>query len=181
MKKFIKITGTVFVLLLTFCLIFSFADKGLFYRIWYFGDRITVNLYATVDGEQVDAKEISVVSLGIDSSSGYVLYENTQSIKITDNEDCSSFSIKADSYGDYDFLVMIGDYKFQLGAYQWNWWDVQTSDLHIDIDTEKKQYKTYETYTHISEETGYRKVNEAEPEATYNLDEINYLSVCSKS
>ncbi len=65
-----------------------------------------------------------------------------------------------------------------LFSMQWNWWDVQNINLYIDIDTKKNEYKTYEEYSHITEECNI--INESEPEETYEISDINYISVGCK-
>lgn len=160
--------------------IYTYTDKWMYYRLHYHKDRISISLFATIDGEPVAADDIKVFVCETDLENGDILYENQNVLKLRDNGKSAGFSIKADSYGDYHFLVAIGDYEFVLEAYQWNWWDVQSSDLYIDIDTENMQYKTHETYSYISEQMGYIKVTESVPETINTLYDRNELWVGNK-
>ena len=147
-----------------------------YYRL-YAGDRITINLTAEIDGKQIKADAIKANISNIYNDEEY---EIGNRISVKDKNDHVTFSIRANGYGDYHINVRICDYSFMLNAYQWNWWDVQNTKLYIGIDTKKNEYTTHEEYSNISEPMGYVVVKDSDPKATYEIGDINYISVGCK-
>ncbi|MCM1113981.1 MAG: hypothetical protein NC397_00635 [Clostridium sp.] len=185
MSKGKKILISVISVLTAVCIgvyIFSYVSKWSYYRMHYYGDRITVNLYVTIDGEPVKTEDIQVrMSNEIYVDNVYASKDNEENtIKVTDNGEYTSFSVKADSYGDYNMYADIAGCAFHLFAYQWNWWDVQRCNLYIDIDTKRNEFKVSETYSHISEEDGYKKIECSEPETVNEISAVNYITVGCK-
>ncbi len=172
-KVFLSIIAVLLVIFIYVCVqngVELFQSSCFYYRA-YKGDRITINLTATIDGKPVKADDIEAKTAYLDRS-------EWNSVPVKDNGNDIIISIRANGYGDYHINVNICGYSFMLEAYQWNWWDVQNSNLYIHIDTKKNEYKTYEEYSHMSEECNI--INESEPEATYEIGDINYISVGCK-
>ncbi len=160
-------------------LLLNCTGRGIYYRWFYQGNHIHVNLFATIDAKPVDTDDIHASICSENLETGDISYKNISSLKLKDNGKSTAFSIEADDYGDYHIIVSICGYDFMLDAYQWNCWDVQTSDLYIDIDTKNGKYKTHETYSFISEADGYIKVKENRTETTNALFQRNILWICS--
>ena len=164
MKRFVKITGITIAILMMMCLTFSFVNKWWFYHLWYFGDRITINL--TVE---------------IDDKSEYVISENdkasiqsSESIRVKDCGGKYKISIPAHSYGDYEINFNIDSVSITLQLYQFNWWDVQKIDLNIKMDTNSNTI--YYRVKHISlTEEGYKTTCYYDDEIT--LDEYNFIGL----
>ena len=173
-KVFLSISAVFLALFIIVCVqngVELFQSSWFYYRV-YNGDRITINLTATIDGEQIKAEDIEAKTAYYDGSEDYQIGDR---VPVKDNENHTVISIRANGYGDYHINVNICGYNFMLEAYQWNWWDVQNSNLYIDIDTKKNEYKIFEEYSHISEECDV--VKESEPKETYKISDINYISV----
>lgn len=138
MKRFVKITGITIALFMMMCLTFSFVNKWWFYHLWYFGNRITINLTVEIDGK-----------------SEYVISENdkasiqsSESIRVKDCGGKYKISIPAHSYGDYEISFSMNLIPITLQLYQFNWWDVQEIDLNVRVDTANN--KIYYNVKHTS-------------------------------
>lgn len=173
-KVFISICAVFLALFIIVCVqngVELFQSSYFYYRA-YKDDRITINLTATIDGKQIKVDDIEAKTAYYDGSEEYQIGDG---ISVKDNDNTVTFSIKANDYGDYHINVNMCGYNFMLEAYQWNWWDIQNINLYIDIDTKKKEYTTFEEYSHISEECNV--VKESDPKEIYEISEVNYISV----
>ena len=147
MKKFLKITGIIFISFLILCIVFSFADRWLFYHLWYFGDRITISLTTEIDDEIVHIdKEVMLVD-----DYGNDIYGNDV-VKVKEDGTKSIISIPAQSYGSYRIKFNVDSIPFYLELYQFNWWDVQEIILTIYINTENEMVYYNVEHTYLSEE-----------------------------
>lgn len=136
MKKFFKIICIIFISFLILCIALSFADKGLFYRIWYFGDRITIDISVEINHQMMYIDKNDV--------------ERNGCVKV--NEEDGIISIPARLYGSYQINFNIYSIPITLELYQFNRWDVQDIVLYISIDTEDKMIAYYVEHTYLSEE-----------------------------
>lgn len=147
MKKFLKITGIIFISFLILCIVFSFADRWLFYHLWYFGDRITISLTTEIDDEIVHIdKEVM-----LDDGFGHDIYSD-DTVKVKGDGTKSIISMPAKSYGPYRIKFNVNSISVYLELYQFNWWDVQEIILDINIDTENKMLSYNVKHTYLSEE-----------------------------
>ena len=112
----------------------------------YRGDRITVNLHLTIDGEKPDVE--------ISEDSGFRLYNDEKETVL---------KALADSYDTYECsLFLKGKGKsipLKLIVRHWNWWEIIESDLYIDIDTKTNSYTTYEIYRYTAETDDFGNIN----------------------
>ena len=120
----------------------------------YQGDRITVNLHVTIDGEPATVKENGI---------GFNLNNNDDGFQtLTD---------RANDYNTYKYSLTIVNENGELiplsiTVNHWNWWEIVESDLYIDIDTKTQSYKTHETYCYTAENPIYHYEKASEPEQT---------------
>ena len=129
----------------------------------YNGDRITVNMHITVNGES--AKVIN----------------NKNEFDLTYKENYTTLSAKANRYDnyEYDLLIENGDNEkipLNITVCHWDWWEITRSDLYIDIDTKTKSYNTHERYITTSENPLYHISIKTEPNRKLNYNgkiEIN--------
>lgn|GEM_PF-6207103 len=132
----------------------------------YQGNRITVNLYVTVDGEPA-----KLIKNGI----GYNLKNNDGSQTLAD---------RANDYNTYEYSLKINSGKgksipLNITVNHWNWWEIVESDLYIDIDTKSNSYKTHETYRYTAEYPIYHYETESEPEQTIEgIESIEISAGC---
>lgn len=117
----------------------------------YQGDRITINLHITVDGEPAKLKK---------KGTGFHLKSNNGFHTLTD---------RANDYGNYEypFIIKCNDGKsipLNIVVNHWDWWQIVESDLYIDIDTKANSYKTHEIYCYTAENPIYHYKNGTEPE-----------------
>ena len=117
----------------------------------YQGDRITVNLHVTIDGEPATVKE------------------NGIGFNLNNNDDFQTLTDRANDYNNYEYSLIIAnenskDIPLNITVRHWNWWEIVESDLYIDIDTKTQSYKTHETYCYTAENPiyHYEKVSEQE-------------------
>lgn len=144
MKKFFKAVGIIFISFLILCIIFTFVDKGLFYRLWYFGDRIKIDISVEIDDEivHIDKEVIHDDGFGND----------VYSIKVKEDGTKSIISIPARAYGSYRMKFNVDSFPFYLELYQFNGWDVQKIVLDIKIDTESEMVSYNVEHTYLNEE-----------------------------
>ena len=118
----------------------------------YQGNRITVNLYVTVDGNPAKLTKNGI---------GFHLESNDGFHTLTD---------RANEYNTYEYALTIHhtgrSIPLLITVNHWNWWEIVESDLYIDIDTKTNTYKTHETYRYTAESPLYHYEKEAEPEQT---------------
>lgn len=153
-KKAIKITIILAILLLSFSILLAllynlgYTPQALMARA-FGGDRITVNIHATIDGEPVFATFDDISNLSDEAD----IAECANSISnIKNKEDFSILKCHAKSYGPENFYVLLDDeYSIVLNMWQFNWWNIQESELYIDIDTKKGTITYYDNYTSLLE------------------------------
>lgn len=124
MKKPIKISLIVLCCLLVVAVILYFAEKqnGLLSRI-YFGDRITVTIEGTVDGEsaQPDSTQVECVD---DNGRQEVHHSGSD-----------KYSVRANEYGMYTFTFPINRQVVQLKLVHTNWWNIDHYQFRYKVDT----------------------------------------------
>lgn len=116
-----------------------FPGRLVYYRL-YTGNRITGTVHVEVDdiAYRLDEKDISLSDTG----------------DVTINDDGSAdISIHAGEYGKYRFEISdtpAGN-VISVNCFQFNWWNVQTYDLTIAIDTSSGTVTYSGEYTTIAE------------------------------
>ena len=151
---------------------FSYTPRSLFARA-YQGDRVEINVYATVDGEPV---EITKAKNELNDEDEYLYGDYTLLSRLQQKDGYTKISCKAKSYGDYYIYLNIDDkYPIAVTFYQFNWWNIQRSDLYIDYNTKTNEITSYENYTYLSEDG--QTVSEKKEKTTFNLDDQNLIYV----
>lgn len=145
MKKFLKITGVVFITFLILFTVISF--KWLYYHLWYSGDRITINLTTEIDNKAVHIDKKVMLT----DDYGKAVYNN-DIVKVKENGTKTVISVPARSYGSYRVKFNVNSIPFYLELYQFNWWDVQEIVLDINIDTENEMVFYNVKHTYLNEE-----------------------------
>lgn len=145
MKKFLNITGIVFITFLILYTIISF--KWLYYHLWYSGDRITINLTTEIDNKAVHIDKAVMLT----DDYGNAVYSNGI-VKVKENDTKTVISVPAQSYGSYRIKFNVNSIPFYLELYQFNWWDVQEIVLDINIDTENGMVFYNVKHTYLNEE-----------------------------
>lgn len=127
MKKHIK--GIIIAVLL-FALLAGIFVVGypLAQRYVYFGDRLSVNINPSVDGQQYNVKLCDVKC---------VFEEDNIAV----NGENNHFSTKGDKYGMYKFEFNIKNSIVNVRLVKTNWWDINTADLKLDINTKTNTLK----------------------------------------
>ena len=132
----------------------------------YQGDRITVNLHITIDGEPATVKK------------------NGIGFNLNNNDDFQTLTDRANDYNDYEYSLIIAnenskDIPLNIKVRHWNWWEIVESDLYIDIDTKTQSYKTHETYCYTAENPiyHYEKVSEQE-QTVRGIESIKEYAGC---
>lgn len=145
MKKFLKITGVVFITFLILFTVISF--KWLYYYLWYSGDRITINLTTEIDNKAVHIDKKVMLT----DDYGKAVYNN-DIVKVKEDGTKTVISVPAQSYGPYRIKFNVNSIPFYLELYQFNWWDVQEIVLDINIDTENEMVFYNVKHTYLNEE-----------------------------
>lgn len=109
---------------LALALIFLIAKPYLPYL--YTGDRITLFVDGSVDGEEIIINSENV-ACNYDRSSQEVHFSESESEK---------FSVKGDEYGKYTFTIPTESYKIKIELVHTNWWQIDNCKLHFDIDSQ---------------------------------------------
>ena len=132
----------------------------------YQGDRVTVNLHITVDGEPAKVTK------------------NGFGFNLKKNEDFQTLTDRANEYNDYEYAMLIENYNgnsipLKVTVRHWDWWQIVESDLYIDIDTKTSSYKTHETYCFTAENPTYHYKKVTEPEKTVKgIESIDEYAGC---
>lgn len=181
MSKKKKWLVSILAVILVVCVGIGLFGKRTYYRL-YNGDRITINLYVTINGEKVSTEneKFKIEDIKVNSLQSSSDERENSAFKLYDNGDFLTIGAKAGSYGEYDFDVVIDGYHFTLYVYQFDWWDVQESNLHIDINTEDDTYETYEDYSYISGNDFYKTIHDSENVQCYDLVNMNEIRIGCK-
>lgn len=146
-KKATKIIAVILAVILLLAGISYLFLKPLYYRFFYFGDRITGTISVTIDGEKYDLK----------GSDLFATHDNEKDIKIgfRNQEDAAAISIHGGEYGPYRLMIQIDGIDSPLEAviYQYNWYNVSKFDLDISIDRAAETI-TFSSTAQVFNETG---------------------------
>lgn len=132
----------------------------------YQGNRITVNLYVTIDGEPAKLTK---------SGSGF---------KLENNDGFQTLTDRANDYNTYEYSLKVNSDNGQsiplnITVNHWDWWQIVESDLYIDIVTKTNSYKTHETYRYTTESPIYHYETETEAEQTNEgIESIEIFAGC---
>jgi hypothetical protein len=164
MKKNIIVMILSIVFLISIVVI-GLGPKGFYYRVLYFGDRIKVKTSILVDGKEVnvDKDTIEIGGSGV----------GKETIKVNSNDLDVSFKGNESSLYTIDFKA--GEYNFRIGITHFNWWDIDTFDVSVNVDTKDKKVKFKSSGKYIDEESMKEKDFNVEKE--YQIDELNVISV----
>lgn len=175
-KKIISVISVLFILfiagiifLICFC---DYTPLSLVARA-YTGNRIVVNIHTTVDGKSV------YVYKNDDLKSAEEEYiENANDIStISNKENYNVLKCLTYGYGPHDFYLLIDNkYPIVINMYQYNWWDIQRSDLYIDIDTKNDTMTYYYEHTSL-QENGKKQKNKKDEVTVSDVNSINYIWV----
>lgn len=146
-KKATKIIAVILAVILLLAGISYLFLKPLYYRFFYFGDRITGTISVTIDGEKYDLK----------GSDLFATHDNEKDIKIgfRNQEDAAAISIHGGEYGPYRLMIQIDGIDSPLEAviYQYNWYNVSKFDLDVSIDHETETI-TFSSTAQVLSENG---------------------------
>ena len=112
-------------------LFLSICSRPWYYRLLYFGDRVSGTVRLVVDGETVPLEKEDFQNLtAAEEKLGSKLKVRPQ------RDGGARVSFRAGSYGSYCFSLRIegADEPLELTAYQYNWWNVCRFDLEIRVD-----------------------------------------------
>lgn len=98
------------------------SQYGLFSRI-YWGDRITVTIEGTYDGESDQPDSAQVECTGD---------EGRQEVH---HNDSNKYSVRANEYGEYIFTFPVKHQIVQLKLVHTNWWSIDHYQLQYEVDT----------------------------------------------
>lgn len=132
-----KITLTVCIIL-TLCVLVCIVYKPICYRL-YRGDRIKGKINLTIDDKPCFIEENNIEL----HSSGNVKIDGAT----------ADISIHGGEYGKYSFEILdtpIGE-PVLISCFQFNWWNVQTFELTINVDTEQGEVAYTGNCTTIAE------------------------------
>ena len=149
MKKTIKtgviITAVVIAAIVVLRLVMPYnkANVSWLSTRTYAGNRITIHLHITVDGEPA----------------GMINNSELYHYKLIGKNDCYTISDRANEYDNYEYYLLITDKSntipLHITVNHWNWWEILESDLYIDIDTKNNTYTTSEKYGFSAESPVY--------------------------
>ena len=162
MKKALTLLPVFLVLIAG--VIFSFAEKPIYYRLWYFDNRLTVNCLIKVDGKIAPIDKESVTA--------------SEEITVDEINGKTLLSMKGSAYGAHEMKYTVSGIPVCIRLFQWNWWDVQNIDLTVEIDTVNKIIAYSAIHSHLSEdgtEITESYTGETEPyrEDAYNCIHLN--------
>ena len=105
------------------------AARPWYYRLGYFGRRVSGTVRVEVDGEPYDlrAEDFSIVKKGLWGERMSVREKSDGSARV---------AIKAGDYGSYGFFLRLEglEQPIRIGSYQYNWWNVTRIELLIRVD-----------------------------------------------
>ena len=100
-----------------------------YYRLGYFGRRVSGTVRVEVDGEPYDlrAEDFSIVKKGLWGERMSVREKSDGSARV---------AIKAGDYGSYGFYLRLDglEQPIRIMSYQYNWWNVTRFELLIRVD-----------------------------------------------
>ena len=114
-KKILAFAVIIFLVLSAAALL----SPHFYWHYIYHGDRIKGDIHITKDGENIPLNKIS-------------LSAGTHNLTVKGD----SLSMHAAEYGSYHVDLDIEGMPIELKFYQYNWWNVCTFDISIDINTE---------------------------------------------
>ena len=156
-KKAVIIIAVILAVILLFAGISYLFLKPIYYRFFYFGDRITGTVSVTIDGEPYELKagDLSAV------------HDGDQEVKIgfRNGAEAAEITIHGGDYGPYTLRIHIDGIDFPLEAviYEYNWYNVYEFDLDISIDHETETITFSSTVQLVSE---YGELNTEERSTT---------------
>lgn len=127
-KKATKIIAVILAVILLVAGISYLFLKPLYYRLFYFGDRISGTVHITIDGKEYDLQKSDVT--------GQQDYKNEVDVGVLNGTDGARISIHGGEYGPYSLLINVDGMSAPLEAviYQYNWWNTSKFTLDISID-----------------------------------------------
>lgn len=138
----------------------------------YKGDRIIVNIHARIDGKSVSISKNSALKLTEEEQ-----YDYANDISTVSSKD-DYYVLRCNTpygYGPYNFYLLVdNNYPIVINMYQFNWWDIQRSNLYIDIDTKNNSMTYYDEYTSLLE-SGIKQKRKNEKNTAYNIDLGTYI------
>ncbi len=148
-----------------FSLFFYQNNKPIYYRFFYPWDRIQGTIQIEVDGVSY---RIKPSDLKVRLNPGP--FESSRIPKLRFRNGSNKLSFNATGYGPYrvDFQIDGITQRFQLGFYQFNWWNVTDFDCNIQIDTKTGDISVDYTATELEEDgSKYTSTNSL----TFQMDE----------
>ena len=127
-KKATKIIAVTLAVILLLAGISYLFLKPLYYRFFYFGDRISGTVHITIDGEEYDLQRSDVT--------GQQDFMNEVEVGVRNGTDGARISIHGGEYGPYSLMINVDGLNAPLEAviYQYNWWNISKFTLDISID-----------------------------------------------
>ena len=98
-KKATKIIAVVLAVILLFAGISYLFLKPLYYRFFYFGDRISGTVHITIDGEEYDLQRSDVT--------GQQDFMNEVEVGVRNGTDEARISIHGGEYGPYSLMINV--------------------------------------------------------------------------
>ena len=164
MKKNI-IVMILSVIFLISIVVIALGPKGFYYKVLYFGDRIKVKTSVLIDGKEVEVDKDSINIQG----SGV----GKKTIKIDNND--MDISFKGNEYSLYTVDFTAGEYNFRIGIAHFDWWDINTFDVDINVDTKENKVSFKSNGKFIDENTWKEKEYNVEDESI--IEDLNIISV----
>lgn len=150
-KKIIIIPSVILCVLACLSGIFVFSiytPKALLARL-YTGDRVVVNLYATVDGKPAKTVLDNPVDLSEEE-----FFENANDIcTLKDKNNYTKINVNTDLYGNGKIYLLLNEkYPICLEYYQFNWWDIQRINVYVDINSNDNLITYHYDYSYLAED-----------------------------
>lgn len=164
MKKNIIIMILSIIFLITIIVI-GIGPKELYYKVFYFKDRINISTKVYIDGEEVEIDKDSIVVEGNDVGK--------KTINIDNNT--LDISYKGKQFSLYTIDFKAGEYTFRIGMAHYNWWDVFKFNIVVNVDTKNKTVTYDSVGTHISEDT-WEEI-EYDVSDKNNIEDINVIAI----
>lgn len=163
-NKIIFPIAIILTMITSIYLVTYFFVPGLFYRLFYFEDRVKITTNIYVDNEKVE----------IDKNSIEITGDGVGKTHLNDTDKGFKISFKGNQHSRYKIDLKAKDYNFNIMISHFNWWDVFSIDLRIDIDTKDNKITYSISNKYISEDKGYREDTIKETK-TKELSEINEI------
>ena len=153
------------ILFLAAVVVIGIGPKELYYKVFYYKNRINVNATILVDGKEVE----------IDKESIKIEGKETGNQKININKNNIDVSFKGKQYSLYTIDFKAGEYTFRIGMAHYNWWDVFKFNIVVNVDTKNKTVTYDSVGTHISEDT-WEEI-EYDVSDKNNIEDINVIAI----